>query len=571
MPHASRASCHAEHCDWPPVSLERGHAEWGKFVLVKKKVIPVIDLFAGPGGLSEGFHQLSDSNKIEFTTVLSVEKDPAALQTLGLRTFFRSFDGRVPREYYNYVRGEDCTREQLFDAFPKQARISEQTVHNMDLGSSRRAQHDVDRLIEERIGARKFWILIGGPPCQAYSLVGRSRMVGQNGRKHFEKDHRHFLYREYLRILEKFRPPVFVMENVKGLVTAKHNGESMFERIRSDLSSPSKALKRPGHSLTKDGSNSYLVFSLTVPADDPAHLTADDFVIQSEHHGIPQNRHRVILLGIRADLGVGPAKLLRASPEIVVSDVLSDVTPLRSKVSTNQKRYFSTFVTKTLRDASKTDAEKWRDIIQFTYPMRAYSKTKSNVDMKTRKSLNKLKWRLSTGGRFVEGDPNPKRLKAWLVDRRLRGFLNHESRGHMPSDFARYIFVAAYGHTFGESPRIQDFPKALLPNHRNVDRARVVRSSNFSDRFKVQLPDRPSSTIVSHISKDGHYFIHYDPEQCRSLTVREAARLQTFPDNYFFEGTRTEQYQQVGNAVPPYLAKQIAGIVAATLIRVMKK
>ena len=127
----------------------------------------------------------------------------------------------------------------------------------------------------------------------------------------------------------------------------------------------------------------------------------------------------------------------------------------------------------------------------------------------------------------------------------------------MRSDLYRYLFASSYAKTFRSSPKLAQFPPRLLPNHGNVSDENVP----FADRFRVQLADHPSSTVVAHIAKDGHYFIHPDPSQCRSLTVREAARLQTFPDDYFFEGNRTEQYTQVGNAVPPWLARKIATVV----------
>ena len=152
----------------------------------------------------------------------------------------------------------------------------------------------------------------------------------------------------------------------------------------------------------------------------------------------------------------------------------------------------------------------------------------------------------------------------WFHDERISGVLNHQSRSHMNSDIHRYLFCSVFAQQHHRAPKLSDFPDELLPNHKNVDKGKI---GLFSDRFRVQLRDSPATTVTSHISKDGHYYIHYDPTQCRSLSVREAARLQTFPDNYFFEGNVTQQYHQVGNAVPPLLARQLAD----TVYRIMEK
>jgi DNA (cytosine-5)-methyltransferase 1 len=169
-----------------------------------------------------------------------------------------------------------------------------------------------------------------------------------------------------------------------------------------------------------------------------------------------------------------------------------------------------------------------------------------------------------SGGSYVDYSGKPKYNPAgWYRDGRQRGVTNHESRTHMRSDLKRYLFSSSFAAAVGRTPTLKDFPDELMPDHKNA--ADSAKSGHFADRFRVQVRGLPATTITSHISKDGHYYIHYDPAQCRSLTVREAARIQTFSDDYHFEGPRTEQYRQVGNAVPPYLAYQIAGVVGDML------
>ena len=177
------------------------------------------------------------------------------------------------------------------------------------------------------------------------------------------------------------------------------------------------------------------------------------------------------------------------------------------------------------------------------------------------RAVENARYHTSAGTFFLSYDTTKNSMRGglydWYVDKRLGGVIQHEARSHMRSDLHRYLFAAAYARAKGVSPKIADFPTHLLPDHYNV----FLDNVPFNDRFRVQLEDSWSSTVVAHIAKDGHYFIHPDPSQCRSLTVREAARLQTFQDNYFFAGNRTEQYTQVGNAVPPLLARKIATVV----------
>jgi DNA (cytosine-5)-methyltransferase 1 len=178
-----------------------------------------------------------------------------------------------------------------------------------------------------------------------------------------------------------------------------------------------------------------------------------------------------------------------------------------------------------------------------------------------KRTIRAVNGELETGGDFVRTTKKLRWQRSWFLDARLDGVCNHESRAHMESDLWRYFFSACFAEANGKSPVLDEFPMSLLPRHKNAKSEYEDDHIAFADRFRVQLKNRPATTVTAHIAKDGHYFIHPDPLQCRSLTVREAARLQTFPDNYLFLGTRTSQYQQVGNAVPPLVARQLAKIV----------
>ena len=639
--------------------------------------IQIVDLFAGPGGLGEGFSSSGEGKHFEI--VVSAEKDPKAWQTLRLRAFYRLLQKRqdpaLLREYYYYCNNPaletfspSAATQALWDAAGKEAQC-------ITLGSETGNQ-TLDEALDDRLDVQRPWVLIGGPPCQAYSVVGRARNQA-NANYRAEEDHRHFLYKEYLRIIRERQPTVFVMENVKGIISSKVNNERIFSNILKDLSDPQEALHLGGVG------KQYRIYSLVTgdsfgPGDDVEKVDPRTFIIRAEKFGIPQARHRVILLGIATDSlpsSKNLVKLKTSEAMVTVGQVLKNLPRLRSsltKVTDSRDAWTDTVIqqAKYLReqvrlsdikmsislgdviarfdapsspggkrvervpgdDVEKVDprtfiirAEKFgipqarHRVILLGIATDSLPSSKNLVKLKTseamvtvgqvlknlprlRSSLTKVTdsrdaWtdtviqqakylreqvRLSDikmsislgdviarfdapsspGGKRVErvpgdgstGDPD---LDNWYLKNDLRYWLNHEARGHMPTDLRRYLFAAVYAGIHGISPKgHKGFSlEGLAPDHKNWE------SGKFSDRFRVQAEDKPATTITSHISKDGHYFIHYDPSQCRSLSVREAARIQTFPDDYFFQGNRTEQFHQVGNAVPPLLAAGIAKVV----------
>lgn len=515
--------------------------------------IKVIDLFAGPGGLGEGFSALRNTaDQKPFKIALSVEKEASAHRTLTLRSLFRQFsDGEVPDAYYEFMRGglgkypeDELYRSHEISEALELARLE---AKQFELG--KQGNHaTLYKTIRQALGADEC-VLIGGPPCQAYSLVGRARNKGEKSRIYNpDADHRNFLYLEYLRIIARFQPLVFVMENVKGLLSAKTSEGPVFPRIMNDLSDPGRSCSTKPDLGRQRHKYKIFSFATTQPEDlfedSGALLAPKDYIIKSELYGIPQCRHRVILLGVREDLISGNfLPLLSPSPKpVTVKDAIGNLPALRSSLSRE----------------GDTDSI-WREIRDHAPSLlncSGYSPPLGLQEYITK--LSKPTRYKSLGSEFSKWAPPKDRgpLGAWYSDSKLDGFItNHATRRHIRGDLERYWFVAAFREAMGHSPKSEDFPETLHPNHANF------KTGKFADRFRAQGWDLPSTTITSHISKDGHYYIHPDPAQMRSLTVREAARLQTFPDNYHFVGSKTEQYVQVGNAVPPLLAKQLATVV----------
>lgn len=406
-----------------------------------------LDIFAGAGGLSEGFMRSG------YTPLAHIEMDEAACYTLKTRLAYKWLvnNGQAVT-YLNYLNGR-INRAEFYKAIPQELL---NTVLNYEIAESNLV--DIFARVDTLLGGQHLDLIVGGPPCQAYSLVGRAR--DENG---MVGDKRNYLYILYAEFLKKYQPRYFVFENVLGLLSAKDtDGKLHFDKMRS-------LFKKCGYSV-------------------------EYRILNAKDYGVLQNRKRIILLGKRGDYTDFYPAIPNVEHTYLVREVFSDLPVL-------------------------------------------------NAGQGTTTPVNTLAYH----GRYL--------LEAKIKAQELSPVTLHCSRPNTKQDLQ--IYKRAVQLWNKERKRISYLDLSQeLQSQNNMD--------SFLDRFKVVAADLPySQTVVAHIAKDGHYFIHPDIEQNRSLTPREVARLQTFPDDYYFESTsgkpsRTTAFKQIGNAVPVLLAEKVA-------------
>lgn len=391
-----------------------------------------IDLFAGASGMSEGFV------KAGFTPISHIEMNKEACDTITTRSAYHFLKSENYIElYYKYIQGK-ITKEKFFSSLPPE--ISKSTI-NIEINDK-----TIKPLFEEiRKSKKEIDLIIGGPPCQAYSLLGRHQ-------DDIEKDPRNKLYIQYGRFLKEFQPKAFVFENVPGMLSA--NKGQHFKNLKTYF-------KKLG----------YEVYHETLDASD---------------YGVVQARKRIIIVGWKKENDFGFPDFEKTNLKFTVNDAFADL----KKLTPGEAHQVSTYT--------------------------------------KRKNSYLEQFELRNGVNFVT---------------------QHISRPHNDRDLAIYKTAIEKWNKDQERLRYPDLPEELK-THKN--------ESSFIDRYKVVNGKGVSHTVVAHIAKDGHYYIHPDIEQCRSISVREAARLQSFPDDFYFEGSRSAAFKQIGNAVPPLMANAIA-------------
>ncbi len=425
----------------PARVLKRLLSEVGSSMSGRPKVL---DLFSGAGGLSEGFMRVG----CDIVGHIEMEKD--ASSTLMTRMLYHALARKgLISEYNKYLLGR-VSRDELI----KKHGLQDERDSVICAKIGRNNYAELITKIKNRVGRERIDLIVGGPPCQAYSHIGRAR-----DDKNMRWDRRNYLFRYYVEFLKAFNPKIFVFENVPGLISA--------------------------------GGGRYLRMMRSCMQD--AGYKTDFRILNAADFGVPQNRRRIILIGwnSESDLESYP-EFHTVNRDYRVNDFISDLPKIRSGGG---------------------------------LPV--------VVGHTTNNSLLK---------------------RIGISDPRFRLLMDHVARPLSKQD-AEIYRMAALEKKNGRSIKYNDLP----------DRLKTHKNQNvFLDRFKVVDPSAlGSQTVVAHIAKDGHYYIHPDVLQNRSLSVREAARLQTFPDDYKFEGARSSQFRQIGNAVPPMLSEMIA----RTLIR----
>lgn len=411
--------------------------------------IPIIDLFAGPGGLGEGFSALGlPGRSATFNIALSIEMEFWAHQTLSLRSFFHHFPrGEAPAAYYAHLRGE-ITRKELFDGFPEAADAAERRAWRAELGAVDPVE--VDRRIRLTLESHDQWVLCGGPPCQAFSIVGRSRNGGIS-----DTDLRVYLYRQYLRILAVHEPPVFVMENVKGLLSSQVRGSEIFQQMLNDLRHPAGVAKNKGKAGAK-----YSLYSLVAREEANADRPYDpgDFVVKCEDYGIPQSRHRVVLLGVREGLEHPAVPALQPHLKWVPArEVLRGLPRLRSGLTR-----LAGGLTRG-EDSQATWQCALDEILSIEF-MR--SRRNGSERLLRERILNMVcgerRLQADRGAEFIRCHPTVDYRPDWFLDSSIGGVCNHTSRPHMMPDLHRYLFAACYAKVYGRSPELKDFPPSYI-------------------------------------------------------------------------------------------------------------
>jgi len=410
-----------------------------------------IDLFSGAGGLSEGF--INEG----FKPIIHVEMNKDACDTLKTRIAYHWLKEKKKISIYNdYLKSENRDKEEFWKNVPE---FLISSIINKEI--SENSLSEIFKIIDNKLDKNKVDLIIGGPPCQAYSIVGRAR-------KDMESDPRNHLYKLYVKFLEKYEPNMFVFENVPGILSAK-NGEY--------LSKIFKAVQNVG-------------YEVAIPPKN--HLNAKDF-------GVLQDRKRVIIIGWKKELKLQyPDFEITSNNFQILKDLFSDLKPLNNGQGT-------------------------LNAMEYAKPTTEYLK-QSNI---------------RNGSEFVT---------------------QHIVRPNNINDLEIYQ-IAIEQWNKGKRLIYAELPKRLI-KHSNT--------TSFVNRFQVVNGKGISHTVVAHIAMDGHYYIHPDKHQNRSISIREAARIQSFPDDYFFEGSRTSAFKQIGNAVPPLMAQKIAKKLKQILWEIMK-